>query len=148
MDNQNTVSYTAQQVFDIVLNGLRAQGKASMDAAGGQCLYRGIGGCKCAVGLLIPDEAYDASMECKSAPLVLVDFPALFHLREHSKLLDALQYAHDHYLSDEGIEAWEKDMYAISCHYKLQYTRSISQPLPSVDPDMPLLAPMTPGAAV
>jgi hypothetical protein len=148
MDNQNTVSYTAQQVFDIVLNGLRAQGKASVSEDDEYCLYRSADGCKCAAGMLIRDEDYEPTMELLSAPMVIEKFPALAHLAQHSRLIDCMQYAHDEHLSNKGIEAWETEMYNIARRYKLQYTRSISQPLMSVDPELPLLAPMAPGAAV
>lgn len=146
MEAQNTAAkYTAQQVFDIVLTGLRAQGKASVDPDG-DCMYRGIGGCKCAAGMLIPDDVYDPKMETVSAPMVIGRYAALAHLYPHSRLIDALQYAHDQHLNSKGINAWETEMRDIARRYGLQYTRSASVPLPDIDPPLPVLA--APGAAV
>lgn len=123
---------TAQQIFDVVLNGLRLQGKAAM--FDDTCMYRAPDGCKCAFGLLIKDEEYNPAMESCSAPLVLAHFPQMFHLLPHSKLLDALQYAHDNCLADKGVAAWEKEMRDVARRYQLTYTRSPEQPLPLVDP--------------
>lgn len=123
---------TAQQVFDSVLNGLRLQGKAAV--FNGNCMYRAPDGCKCAFGILIKDDEYDPEMENCSAPLVLARFPKLFHLQQHSQLLDALQYAHDSYLAGNDMTAWEQEMYDISRRYGLRYTRSSEQLLPLVDP--------------
>lgn len=58
-----------QQMFDHVLQALRAQGHASVALyAGGSsakyvCVYRGPNGDKCAAGHLIPDELYDPRMD-------------------------------------------------------------------------------------
>lgn len=146
MEAQNTAAkYTAQQVFDIVLTGLRAQGRASL-SKDGNCMYRGDGGCKCAAGFLIPDSVYENSMETVSAPLVISKTPALANLVEHSRLIDALQYAHDSHLASHGINSWEGEMHEIARRYGLQYTRSVSVPLPDIDPPLPVLA--APGAAV
>ncbi len=56
-----------QEVFDMVARHLIGQGKRSMGVVPGMggrtCAYRGENGTKCAVGCLIPDEAYDPSIE-------------------------------------------------------------------------------------
>jgi predicted RNase H-like nuclease len=58
-----------QEVFDTVAQHLIAQGKKSMARLSEDphphavCAYRGENGTKCAVGCLIPDEAYDPSIE-------------------------------------------------------------------------------------
>jgi hypothetical protein len=58
-----------QKVFDTVAQHLIAQGKKSMTRIPGSSVrgraYRGENGTKCAVGCLIPDEAYDPSIENK-----------------------------------------------------------------------------------
>lgn len=136
----------AQQVFDTVLNGIRAQGKASISADSNYCMYRSEDGCKCAAGLLIPDNLYDPTMENKSIPKVIEDFPDLAFLKEHSALLDALQYAHDHHLSDHGMVAWEGEMVDIARRYSLTYSRSIAQPVLQADPPLPFMP--APGAAL
>ncbi len=62
---------TPQEIFDKVVNHLRAQGaKSEMDhpVAGLMCAYRGIQGRMCAVGCLIPDADYLPTMEDIAAP--------------------------------------------------------------------------------
>ena len=62
---------TKQQTFDTVVNGLREQGCKSIEAREnkatgkitGFCKYRDNQGNKCAIGQLISDEEYDASLE-------------------------------------------------------------------------------------
>tara|TARA_R100001377_G_C3180087_1_gene106287 strand:+ start:453 stop:845 length:393 start_codon:yes stop_codon:yes gene_type:complete len=51
-----------QQVFDKVLNGLREQGSISVNE-GGMCMYRGVNGMKCGIGMLIADEHYHEGLE-------------------------------------------------------------------------------------
>lgn len=46
---------TKQKWFNQVLRHMRKQGKKSVDV-GGNCLYRGPDGLKCAIGALLPDE--------------------------------------------------------------------------------------------
>lgn len=52
----------AQDTFDLIVDGLRKQGRKSRDARNEACMYRG-GNDKCAAGLLIPDEKYCESLE-------------------------------------------------------------------------------------
>ena len=61
---------TEQEIFDIVANHLLTQNKKSLlkpyahiDYVDGICAYRGIDDCKCAAGILIPDEHYSSTME-------------------------------------------------------------------------------------
>lgn len=51
--------------FDKVANHLIKQGKRSLalDGAGWVCAYRGEGGAKCAIGVIIPDELYGEHLE-------------------------------------------------------------------------------------
>lgn len=59
-------------LFKAAWLGLKAQGFVrSMSKDFGHCRYRGDGGCKCAIGHFIPDEAYSEDMECKSGVSVL-----------------------------------------------------------------------------
>ena len=54
----------AQEIFDTVATHLFKQGRqATSRQAGGLCVYRGEGGLKCAVGVLIPDQLYTETME-------------------------------------------------------------------------------------
>jgi hypothetical protein len=54
---------TPQEIFDTVARHLFTQGTQAFDADVARCQYRGPNGTKCAVGCLIPDEAYDPEME-------------------------------------------------------------------------------------
>lgn len=92
---------TAQEIFDTVVRGLRAQGAQS--TLGSACRYRDHKGRKCAVGQLIPDELYDLRMENWLATTLCGDFPQLkpyllaTDLSEYdaSNLIRSLQFAHD-----------------------------------------------------
>lgn len=50
-----------QKTFDTVVQHLRAQGQQAI--VDGSCCYRTADGLKCAVGALIPDEAYTPDIE-------------------------------------------------------------------------------------
>jgi hypothetical protein len=54
-----------QEIFDFVVNHLRAQRVPSANSTG--CMYRGPNGTKCAVGCLIPDAFYKPHIEHKAA---------------------------------------------------------------------------------
>ena len=95
---------TPQEIFDTVARHLFAQGTRAHDEITDQCRYRGPGGTKCAVGCLIPDEAYDSEMEGWSVDQVVADygnnsddlnpsFPAW--LEDNLGLLSCLQLVHD-----------------------------------------------------
>jgi hypothetical protein len=51
-----------QEIFTLVLESLRAQGKQAIDNHG-HCRLRGVGGTKCAVGFLIPDSEYSPDFD-------------------------------------------------------------------------------------
>lgn len=84
----------AQTVFDKVVRHLHKQGKRAFqdNAVGGACLYRTKEGLTCAVGCLIPEEAYHSSMEGKNVTAILDFMPKYF---EHVDLLEELQNVHD-----------------------------------------------------
>lgn len=54
-----------QAIFDKAATGIIAQGKASTSKNVG-CAYRGDDDCKCGIGQIVTDEAYDPLMENKS----------------------------------------------------------------------------------
>lgn len=56
------VSDNAAKAVETAIRALYKQGRRSVDA-GGYCRYRGYGGTKCAVGMLIPDEDYKSDFE-------------------------------------------------------------------------------------
>lgn len=86
---------TAQEIFDKVTIHLLTQGEPSVNEATSSCMYRGDGGRMCAVGVLIPDHAYDRRMEGKSITDVLSAFDNLQNLAPHTELLQQLQGVHD-----------------------------------------------------
>lgn len=55
-------SVSKQETFDAVARHLHAQGEKAVDAYG-DCQYRTGSGLRCAVGALIPDDAYSVEME-------------------------------------------------------------------------------------
>lgn len=95
------MSYTAQQIFDIVAVHLMQQGETARDK--GSCKYR----CesshqhktlKCAVGALMPDSMYNPEIEGQSADDLfdtLEGFESLID-RKHSSMLVELQSIHDY----------------------------------------------------
>ena len=86
-----------QEVFNTVVRHLGKQKSRSVHpefmAGSNHCAYRGHAGKKCAVGVLIPDEQYRASFECKSVKNIAHHIPALAGM--DVMLLSALQTVHD-----------------------------------------------------
>lgn len=98
-------SITNQDLFNLVYNGLKGQGfKQSLayypDHKGSgevMCAYRGEGGCKCAVGHIIPDENYSTFLEGKRIHLPEVRKAIPYTLTGSQwDMLVELQRAHDH----------------------------------------------------
>jgi len=92
---------TKQQVFDKVVRHLLKQGVVSRrdGSSIAPCAYRGDGGTMCAVGCLIPDEAYDPSLEGAGAnnPRVLAALAGVVDSEDSAstRLLLSLQTIHD-----------------------------------------------------
>jgi hypothetical protein len=86
---------TEQKIFDTVALHLIKQGKQSIDAAKGMCLYRGPNGLKCAVGCLIPDKVYRPEMEGHSVSRFIDTYDGLNFLQPFDAILNDLQEAHD-----------------------------------------------------
>lgn len=90
-----------QSIFDEVLDGLRKQGVKSM--IGDSCMYRGRGDTKCALGLLIPDDAYAPTMENRLLGCMIAEDAPFYGLDVEKKtLLIRLQQSHDGYMPSEG----------------------------------------------
>ena len=112
---------TAQEVFDKVYWHLLRQGRRSMleHEKGEICAYRGEGGTKCAVGCLIPDDAYSPSMEGLGVhqlrrsgdnnPLTAIGL-------EHFYLLRSLQSVHDR--DDPSI--WRRQLKRVANAFSLE----------------------------
>ncbi len=93
---------TPQEIFDTVAKHLIAQGRPAAISRWNEpvCMYRTPSGEKCAFGVLIPDEHYDPSMECRSAVALIkaashVTFACLRPFKKHVTLIRDLQAAHD-----------------------------------------------------
>lgn len=88
-----------QETFDKIAIALIEQGQQSKSEYL-SCAYRGIDGCKCAIGHLIPDEEYNNLIEGKNVRFLRYDFPIAalkpFFFAEGERFLNRLQSAHDH----------------------------------------------------
>jgi hypothetical protein len=82
---------TAQELFDKVSSHLLTQRRRSMSTEG-MCMYRGCEGRMCAIGVLIPDDAYRPNMEGLAT---LPDVLCTIGLQEHYELCGGLQLIHD-----------------------------------------------------
>lgn len=87
----------AQEIFDTVATHLFKQGRRATNwEMPHMCSYRGAGGSKCAVGVLIPDDVYDPMMEGRTI-IGLVDSGSGLPdwMSENKTLLSWLQDVHD-----------------------------------------------------
>lgn len=94
-----TLPETEQEIFNTVVSGLLRQGRRSTGTPDPEkpgslppCRYRGIDGCKCAAGFLIPDEHYKPGFEGNSWRVLVLEgkTPA-----QHLHLILQLQHIHD-----------------------------------------------------
>ena len=86
----NANAHSAQEVFDFAAGHLLIQGKRSVNSKGDPA-YRGLGGLKCPIGAIVPDEDYSQILENK-------EFAGTEWARlcgHHAPLLWALQSIHD-----------------------------------------------------
>jgi hypothetical protein len=117
--------YSKQETFDIVARALAAQGRKSMTSISAgrvadresfipRCQYRGDDGCRCAAGVLIPDERYTEAMEGR-AVMVGPDEPSLagdaVMAEGHDLRLAAdLQHCHDGSAREGWLVEWTHRM--------------------------------------
>ena len=102
---------TEREIFDKVKNHLLAQGKRSTKIDPtveiSPCAYRGTDGLKCAIGCLIPDKLYFASLEGNDVQQLAYEHPEVFPNIEFTpeiiSMLYELQIIHD----SEDPEIWE-----------------------------------------
>jgi hypothetical protein len=93
---------TPQEIFDTVARHLFTQGERAGRSPQWQgeqftCRYRGPHGTRCAVGIFIPDDVYDHTMEgCGVTGLIVEHGDKLpVWMRRNAELLERLQTAHD-----------------------------------------------------
>lgn len=96
----------SKEIVNVVRQHLMAQGAKSEDAD--MCKYRGPNGLMCAVGVLIPDDRYNKSLDYGSFTN-LIDAALSAGLSEHIGLLGKLQNIHD----SCDIGDWEARLAAI-----------------------------------
>ena len=121
---------TPQEIYDTVAKHLFTQGRRSGDdrpqRGGFQCRYRGAEGTKCAVGAVMPDEAYDPDMEGHSI-VGLFDpdataeggFKLPTWMKENLKLLVSLQDAHDYSWYWHSTQLMKDRLLQVALDYKL-----------------------------
>lgn len=105
---------TEQDIFNIAANGLLKQGKKSMDRS--SCMYRGLNGLKCAIGMLIPDELYQDRFEGQSASDS--DVMKTFNVPNtvaFADFLNHLQGVHDEHIPND----WDRELVNFAHHYGL-----------------------------
>ena len=116
---------TNQEIFDKVLTHLVKQGRPARNEDG--CVYRTVTPkgevLKCAVGCLIPDEAYDKKIEGKRVYALLrehtaVTLSAMLSMQSQG-LLESLQEAHDSWKGET--DELLRDMKLIARNFKLTF---------------------------
>ena len=113
---------TKQETFDTVVAHLRRQGRQSRSDFAGGCAYRGDGGLKCAVGVLIPDERYTPAFEGEAAHESMQVGKLLIELGHDCQLCEMLQIVHD---NPEG--RWELRLRELADDWGLTYTPSAAK---------------------
>jgi hypothetical protein len=87
---------TKQEAFDKVWQWFVVEGHGPSVNDQGSCMYRGIGGAKCAAGVLIPDDIYEPAMEGKTIWRVVDMFKKLVPLLgSGTPFISDLQRVHD-----------------------------------------------------
>ena len=118
---------TAQELFDIIVAHLRAQGSKALN--GNECCYRTPDGKKCAIGCLIPDSIYSNRMECKDFLTIsrLGFFENCLDLKEeiraNTDLLGGMQIIHDQH----PVSSWEVKFSALAARRELLYSPPVTK---------------------
>ncbi|MCP3024976.1 hypothetical protein [Cupriavidus basilensis] len=116
----------AQEIFTKVATHLLTQKQRARGDGGIGCRYRTNHGLTCAVGCLVPEDLYDASMELTSIDGVIqrareAELPpslskfVLTELDPHKDLLAALQWLHD----NQPVDAWESHLIRVAKTHRL-----------------------------
>lgn len=104
-----------QKTFEIVAKHLLQQNaRSTRHNKPGFCAYRGEGGYKCAVGVLIPDEEYSPRMEGGVCYRPLVKASLIKHGHD-PEFCQELQLIHDTYLPSE----WRKLLIQFGRNWRL-----------------------------
>lgn len=120
---------TMQHIFDTVVSSLIQQGKGSVQKGSVQtdsdgyilnCMYRGEGGTRCAIGWLIADDRYSPSFERTGAVSVMqsmnwmpnpdLDLTKFSGDEVFHKFLQKLQFCHDQAVdSEDFVKAFKQE---------------------------------------
>ena len=99
---------TKQEIFDKVAAHFAVQLAPAIDEEG-NCQYRAEDGHKCAVGALIPDDAYDPKCESSVVEFLFERWPDMMQAaglcREDCGFLERIQFSHDHARQDANFLA-------------------------------------------
>lgn len=125
------IRYTMQEAFDKALFGVRSQGVPAVQVtdpnySGASCRLRA-GGLKCAIGWLIPDEAYRPELEAYGPQTQLAKAGVRIEgaTGDFGEFLFELREAHD-LASTTGcrnfLRHFEAAMRALATDYNLTYT--------------------------
>lgn len=83
----NIVDMSNQEIFDEVVKGLESQSWIASIGENGYCQFRGLGGRKCAIGWLIPDDDYNKAFENLNG-----DIERLLKKLEQSYTIELLEF--------------------------------------------------------
>ena len=111
---------TDQEVFTTVARHLLKQGKKSVDLFDScRCLYRDERDRKCAIGCLIPDDLYHATMENLNVVELFSEFGSIRQLFEGLSidLLEKLQTIHDR----KAVSDWGELLKIIAVKFNLKW---------------------------
>lgn len=100
------ISFTIEEAYNTVKAHLEAGGKRSVAEYNTMqlCAYRGEGGAKCFVGLMIPDDKYSPEFEKGMSARAMVKIGVIKGSEEFSYALSDLQELHDNplYWNEDG----------------------------------------------
>lgn len=123
---------TPQEFVQDAYNKLKAQGRPSMFVHRDKtisCRYRGHNGVKCGIGMYIPDDKYDRTMEGNLASALIVFETLPQEIQAIGKgWLDSVQAAHDEAAfahNEDGkpfLEELARKFIAIATVHKLEFT--------------------------
>lgn len=84
---------TNREAFDTVKKHLLCQGRRSL--SDGNCKFRGDGGLKCAIGILIPEDKYQPSWDASMSASIREVSEACGFVDLDKSMLASLQRMHD-----------------------------------------------------
>jgi hypothetical protein len=114
---RNMYKHTTQEVFDVCALHLLNQNERSVSPSSiHSCMYRGIGGLKCAVGILIPEDSYHTSMEGAGVNKLAAEY----RITNHVDILRDLQSLHD---TECDVSQWKERLTHIAFSYGLSDER-------------------------